>query len=136
MASFKGYDRARGAKAAPGPEETAAAGNPRDRVSREPAVVDGQYDMPIPAPLWTPTDTNLLDAQNGPMANLGTEAVGIYKAYLDSGGNTSQLAAEFPTIEFQNGMVGVDGEESGGRFQPVRDPAHRRGHADHGDEHD
>ena len=44
----------------------------------------------VPAPLWTPDGpTNLLDAQNGPMANLGVNTVSVYKAYLDSGGNTS-----------------------------------------------
>ena len=29
-------------------------------------------------PTWKPTDTNLLDAQNGPMANLGPDVVKVY----------------------------------------------------------
>jgi large repetitive protein len=31
---------------------------------------------------WVPTSTNLLDAQNGPMANLGTDTVKAYGEYL------------------------------------------------------
>ncbi len=50
------------------------------------------------------------------MANLGTGSVDIYQAFVDSGGNTSQLAAEFPTIEFQNGMVGLQVKSLGGDF--------------------
>src|ERR1700677_4054334 len=57
-------------------------------------------------PLWTPTSTNLFNAQNGPMANLGVQLVNVYQAYVDGNGNTSSLQAEFPTVEFQNGEVG------------------------------
>ncbi len=73
-------------------------------------------DTPIPAALWHPTDTNLFDAQNGPMANLGTGLVGIYQAYVQSAGQTSQLAAEFPNIEFSGGMVGIQVKSLGGDF--------------------
>jgi hypothetical protein len=68
------------------------------------------------APLWTPTSTNLLDAQNGPMANLGVQIVDIYKAYVDGNGNTAALASEFPGVEFQNGEVGVQLKSLGGDF--------------------
>ena len=41
------------------------------------------------------------------MANLGTGLVGVYQTFVDSGGNTSQLPAEYPNYEFDNGMVGM-----------------------------
>ena len=68
------------------------------------------------SPLWTPTDTNLFDAQNGPMANLGVQLVDIYKAYVDGDGNAAALPAEFPGVEFQNGMVGTQLKMLGGDF--------------------
>ena len=102
----------RRAKAAPGPEETSAEWNPQDRVSREAAVT---HEHALPSPLWTPSNpANLLDAQNGPMANLGVGTVNIYAAYVKVA--TSQLATEFPTIEFQNGMVDLQVKSLGGDF--------------------
>ncbi len=85
---------------------------------------------PIPAPLWTPTDTNLFDAQNGPMANLGTTLVSIYHSYSTglaqaavAGSQSSasaavadQLASQFPTVEFHDGLVGMDIKSLGGDF--------------------
>jgi large repetitive protein len=85
---------------------------------------------PIPAPLWTPTDTNLFDAQNGPMANLGTTLVSIYHscstglaqaAVAGSQSSASaavadQLASQFPTVEFHDGLVGMDIKSLGGDF--------------------
>jgi large repetitive protein len=84
----------------------------------------------IPAPYWTPTDSNLFDAQNGPMANLGPEIVSIYQSYAtgiaasNASGNSASaavsasvadgLAAQFPTIQFQNGLVGMDIKSLGG----------------------
>jgi large repetitive protein len=67
-------------------------------------------------PLWTPTSTNLFNAQNGPMANLGVQLVNVYQAYVDGNGNTSSLQAEFPTVEFQNGEVGLQVKMLGGSF--------------------
>jgi hypothetical protein len=77
---------------------------------------NGGGSTSIPAPLWHPSNTNLFDAQNGPMANLGSDVVGIYKAYVQSGGQTSQLASEFPKIEIQSGMVGLQLKSLGGDF--------------------
>ena len=54
------------------------------------------------------------------MANLGVGSSAIYQSYVESGGNTSQLAARIPLIEFQNGMVGMQVKSLGGDFQPVR----------------
>jgi hypothetical protein len=82
----------------------------------------------LPAPLWAPTDTNVFDAQNGPMANFGTTLVSIYQSYsTDStpdgvAGSQPQtsaspdLAAQFPTVEFQDGLVGMDIKSLGGNF--------------------
>ena len=85
---------------------------------------------PIPTRLWTPTDTNLFDAQNGPMANLGTTLVSIYQSYSTglaqaavAGSQSSasaavadQLASQFPTVEFHDGLVGMDIKSLGGDF--------------------
>ncbi len=70
----------------------------------------------IPAPLWTPTSSNLLDAQNGPMANLGVGLVDVYAAYVKGGTSPSSLQAEFPLDEFQNGLVGLQLKSLGGDF--------------------
>jgi hypothetical protein len=86
----------------------------------------------IPAAYWTPTDTNLFDAQNGPMANLGTELVSIYQSYVDGIATASTavestptaaaanvaagLASQYPTIEFRDGLVGMDIKSLGGDF--------------------
>ena len=86
---------------------------------------------PIPAPYFVPTDSNPFDAQNGPMANLGTELVSIYKDYavdfaaVANTGNTSaaaagalatQIATQFPTVELSNAMVNMDINSLGGDF--------------------
>src|SRR5262249_23505555 len=76
----------------------------------------GGTNTTIPAPLWRPTSTNIFDAQHGPMANLGVDLVGVYTAYVHSGGKTSQLAGQFPHIQFNNGMVGVQLKSLGGDF--------------------
>ena len=85
----------------------------------------------ILAPLWKPTDNDLFDAQNGPMANLGTDLVSIYQssviggnaadggavnAAVASGDSAAQLSAQFPQVEFQNGLVGMEVKSLGGDF--------------------
>ncbi len=67
-------------------------------------------------PLWTPTSTNLLDAQHGPMADLGVQLVNIYAAYTQGGTTAANLPAEFPEVQFQNGLVGVQVKSLGGDF--------------------
>src|ERR1700733_15184799 len=98
MASFKGYDREDVQKQRQGQRKRRRNGIPRIEFLEDRQLLSGVTGT-TPPPLWTPTNTNLLDAQNGPMANLGVNAVGVYKAFIDSGGNTSDLAAEFPSIE-------------------------------------
>jgi large repetitive protein len=86
----------------------------------------------IPAPYWTPTDSNLYDAQNGPMANLGPDFVSIYQAYETGLASSTPsvtstpaavstrvadgLAARFPSIQFNDGLVGIDVNSLGGDF--------------------
>ena len=95
MGSFKGYGRPEQ------PSRRRSRKTPkRNGVSRIEFLEDRRLlsggGTAIPAPLWTPTSTNLFDAQNGPMANLGVGLVDIYKAYVQSGGQTSQLASRVP----------------------------------------
>ena len=73
------------------------------------------YATAIPAPLWQPMNTNVFDAQNGPMANLGTNLVSIYQSYA-TGTAASRLASQFPTVEFDDGLVGMDIKSLGGNF--------------------
>ncbi len=120
MASFKGYDREDGQKRRQGQRKARRNGIPRIEFLEMRQLLTGGPSV-LPAPLWTPSDPrNLLDAQNGPMANLGAGTVDIYAAYVHNGGNTSQLAAEFPTVEFQNGMVGLQVKSLGGDFSSSR----------------
>ncbi|MFI5457180.1 MAG: Ig-like domain-containing protein [Isosphaerales bacterium] len=118
MGSFKGYGRQEGPARRRNQKNPQRQGRPSIEFLEARQLLSGttSTSTTIPAPLWTPTDTNLFDAQNGPMANLGVGVVGVYQAYVQSGGNTSQLAAEFPTIEFQNGLVGVSVKSLGGDF--------------------
>ena len=78
-------------------------------------LLSGPGETPL-QPLWTPTSTNLFDAQNGPMANLGVQLVEVYQAYVDGNGNTAALQSEFPSVEFQNGEVGAQLKSLGGDF--------------------
>jgi large repetitive protein len=119
MASFKGYGRPEGPMRRRGQKNPKRQGQPTIEFLESRTLLAGDgggATQAIPAPLWRPSNTNLFDAQNGPMANLGTGLVGIYKTYVQSGGNTSQLAADFPTIEFNHGMVGVQVKSLGGDF--------------------
>ena len=62
-------------------------------------------------PNWHPTSTDLLDGVNGPMADLGTDAVKVYGEYLSyeangaKGAFTSSFAKK---INFVNTYIGVD----------------------------
>ncbi len=78
-------------------------------------MTGGTGDGSTLTPLWTPTSSNLLDAQNGPMANLGVQLVDIYAAY-EKDGSASTLQGEFPEVQFQNGLVGVQLKSLGGDF--------------------
>jgi hypothetical protein len=115
MGSFKGYGRPEEPSRRRSQKTPKRKGHPRIEFLEDRRLLSGT-ETAIPAPLWTPTSTNLLDAQNGPMANLGVAVVDVYKAYVQSGGNTSQLASEFPMIEFNGGLVGLEVKSLGGDF--------------------
>ncbi len=117
MGSFKskgwnqGLNRRRG-KATPGRQSF-----PRiESLEERRLLTGGGGSSGVPAPLWTPTSTNLFDAQNGPMANLGVGLVNIYKAYVQGGDSAAALQSQFPEDEFQNGMVGLQLKSLGGDF--------------------
>jgi large repetitive protein len=113
MGSFKAFGRNRGPKGRKGHQYPRRQGLPRIESLESRRLLSGST---TPAGHWTPTDTNLFDVQNGPMANLGAGLVGVYQTFVESGGNTSQLAAEYPKYEFDNGMVGMSVRSLDGDF--------------------
>ena len=68
-------------------------------------------------PVWKPTSTNLADVQNGPMANMGQDLIGVYQTFLHSSGDVSQLPAKFPLLQFKGNSVFVGVNSGGGDFQ-------------------
>jgi len=118
MASFKGYGRHEGPARRRSKTSPRRQGLPKIEFLEERRLLASSSGTSpaIPPPIWTPTDSNLFDAQNGPMANLGTAVVGIYQSYIEGGDSASQLAAANPYIEFQNGMLGLQLKSLGGDF--------------------
>ncbi len=118
MASFKGYGRQEGPGRRKGKKNPRRQGLPKIEFleARRLLASSAGGTGTLPPPLWTPTDSNLFDAQHGPMANLGTAVVGIYQEYMQSGGGPAQVAAANPLIEFQNGMIGMQVKSLGGDF--------------------
>ena len=115
MGSFMAKGRDQGPKRRRGNRHTMKrSGFPKVEFLEERQLLSGPDQTP--PPLWTPTSTNLFDAQNGPMANLGVGSVAVYQAFVQGQGNTSGLAAEFPTVEFNNGLVGLQVKSLGGDF--------------------
>ena len=60
---------------------------------------------------WHPTTTNLLDAQHGPLANLGPEVVSAYSQYLNyvNGGSKGAFTTPLSSkIAFLNTSIGLD----------------------------
>ena len=113
MGSFKAFGRNQGPEGRKGQKNPKRQGLPRIEFLESRRLLS---TVANPPGHWTATSTNLLDAQNGPMANLGTGLVGVYQAFLNSGGNTSELATEFPKYEFDNGLVGMSVKALGGDF--------------------
>ena len=110
--------------------EPGVAEFPASRVPGGPAPAERRRRSSL-TPLWTPTSTNLLDAQNGPMANLGVELVNIYAAYTQGGTSAANLPAEFPEDPVPERHGRGPAQEPRRRLQPVPQPAHRRRHAGH-----
>ena len=55
--------------------------------------------------VWHPTSTSLADVENGPMANLGGQAISLYEAFQGGQTNSSELAKQFPLDQFQGDSV-------------------------------
>ena len=98
MGSFKGYGRPEERPRRRSHKATKRNGLPRIEILEDRRLLTGggNASSTIPAPFWTPTSTNVFDAQNGPMANLGVGVVDIYKAYVQSGGQTSPARQGIP----------------------------------------
>src|SRR5271165_2452740 len=98
MGSFKGYGRPEESSRRRNEKTPKRKGHPRIEFLEDRRLLSGggNTDTAIPAPLWTPTDTNLFDVHNGPMANLGGQLISIYQSYVD-GVNTTQIASQNPT---------------------------------------
>ena len=102
--------------------------SPGSSFSRIRQLLSGSNDAD-PAPLWTPTDTNLLDAQNGPMANLGVSTVDVYTGVRRE--RRQHVGARRPISRRSSSRTAWSGCRSrawGGFSQFVR-PAHGRGRA-------
>ncbi len=65
---------------------------------------------------YTPTSTNLANVQSGPMSNLGQQMIGVYESFVNSGGQTSQLATQFPEFVFKGNMIEAGFQEYGTNF--------------------
>jgi hypothetical protein len=116
MGNFKGNGRQEGPKRRRGEKNPQRRGTPSLEVLEPRRLLSGGDNTAPTGPLWTPTSTNLFNAQDGPMANLGVAPVNIYESYIQSGGNTSQLQSQFPDVMFRNGMVGMDLKSLNGDF--------------------
>ncbi len=110
MASFKGYDREDGQKRRQGQRKPRRNGIPRIEFLEKRQLLSASNDT-LPTPLWTPTDpTNLLDAQNGPMANLGVGTVDVYKAYVEQ--RRQHVAARRRVSRRSSSRTGWSGSKS------------------------
>src|SRR5262245_19452122 len=118
MASFNGYGRQDGPARRRNKKNPQRQGQPRIEFLEDRQLLAGGTDPAsnIPPPTWLPTNTNLFDARNGPMANLGVGIVNVYQAYIQSGGQVAHLATQFPTIQFHNGLIGLSVKSLGGDF--------------------
>ncbi|MFO0954056.1 MAG: S8 family serine peptidase [Isosphaeraceae bacterium] len=69
-------------------------------------------------PLWKPTSTDIRDARNGPMANMGSNLISVYQT-LQQTGSAAQVAAKFPAFQFKNDkiLVGLTAYKEFDQFQ-------------------
>ncbi|MDR3632795.1 MAG: S8 family serine peptidase, partial [Isosphaeraceae bacterium] len=65
---------------------------------------------------WHPTDSNLADVQNGPMANEGPDLIHIYESSQQGDSTAQQLSQLYPFYQFQGNDVLVGVNSSGGDF--------------------
>ena len=64
---------------------------------------------------WKPTNNNLADAQNGPMANEGQTLVDLYQSFLKTTGSISSLESQtqFDLLQFKGNSVFLDVKVTG-----------------------
>ncbi len=114
MGSNKGNGRGDGSKRRPGDLRRSRQGRPnlepleqRRLLSNAPAI-----GPPGTAPVgWHPTNTNPLDVENGPLANMGQQTIHIYQeynAYLQGGSKGAFVSSLAHRIQFQGTSVGLD----------------------------
>ena len=111
MGSFKGNGRGKGSKPRNDRARLRRQGHPDLESLETRRLLTGGGST------WTPTDpNNLLDAQNGPMANLGPDVVKVYGEYLTyeaagaKGAFTSPLSSQ---IHIKGTTIGLDVKGSG-----------------------
>ncbi len=104
MGSFKSNDRNKRSNGRQGDKSRKRRGSPH---------IESLEDRVLLSTTWHPTNSNLADPVHGPMANEGVALINVYQAFLKNGGNTTTLATQFPYLEFNNGMVGVDLKATG-----------------------
>ncbi len=76
---------------------------------------------------WQPSSSNLADVQHGPMANLGQQLIGVYESFVNSDGQTSQLASQYPNLSFNGAMVQAGFQEYGTNFSQLQTELHNLG---------
>ena len=108
MASFKGNGRGDGPKR--------RSDDPRRRRKELPDLEGLEQrrllsGTPGSGTSWHPTTTNLLDAENGPMANLGqivVSAYSQYSKYISAGSQGTFTSPLTSRVQFQGNSIGLD----------------------------
>ena len=115
MASFKGYDREDGQKRRQGQRKPRRNGIPRIEFLEKRQLLSGGRRFPRRSGRRSdPPTCSTPRMARWPTWGLARST--FTRRIANSGGNTSQLAADSPTIEFQNGMVGLQVKSLGGDF--------------------
>jgi hypothetical protein len=103
MARYKGdgkdQDRRKGASG------NRIGGVPRVEALEERRLLDGNASV---TPLWTPTNTNVADTVNGPMANLGANLVKVYQEFKGANFQIQFKSSLADVIQIKGNQAGVD----------------------------
>ena len=116
MGSFKSKGRNQGPNRRRGKASPGRQGFPRIESLEEQAPADRRRRRHTHAAL----DADLHESRSTPRTarwpTWASGLVNVYAAYLQDGDNAANLQAEFPQVQFQNGMVGVQLKSLGGDF--------------------